>query len=87
VAAPAFSPDGRLIALNTDHDPSKQWPPVNADRYCEGSFCTGIQINVYLQIIDLQGRERSKPVYLGNTGTDQDGLGWATHAGGISWQP
>lgn len=76
-AAPAFSPDGRLIALNTDHKPSKHWPP-------KGS---GIQSNVYLQIVDLQGHERRKPVYLGNIGADQDGFPFATDAGGISWQP
>ncbi len=87
VAAPAFSPDGRLIALNTKHKPSKYWPPRNTDGYCSNGVCTGIFSNVYLQIIDLSGRERSKPVYLGNSGSDQDGFPWATDAGGISWQP
>ena len=86
-AAPAFSPDGRLIALNTDHKPSKFWPPENTDGYCSNGVCTGIFANVYVQIIDLGGHEQAKPVYLGNSGSDQDGFPWATDAGGISWQP
>lgn len=86
-AAPAFSPDGRLVALNTDHKPSKYWPPENTDGYCSNGVCTGIFSNVYLQIIDLTGHERGKPVYLGNSGSDVDGFANATDAGGISWQP
>jgi hypothetical protein len=86
-AAPAFSPDGRLIALNTNHNPSRYWPPLNTDGYCSNGVCTGIQSNLYLQIIDLHGQERRKRAYLGNTGSDQDGFPWATDAGGISWQP
>lgn len=86
-AAPTFSPDGRLIALNTDHRPSKYWPPENTDGYCSNGVCTGIFANVYLQIIDLAGHERAKPVYLGNSGSDVDGFPWATDPGGVSWQP
>ena len=85
--APAFSPDGRLIALASDHKPSKYWPPLNTDGYCSNGVCTGIYTNVYLQVIDLGGNERRKPVYLGNTGADQDGFPWATDPGGVDWQP
>jgi Dipeptidyl peptidase IV (DPP IV) N-terminal region/WD40-like Beta Propeller Repeat len=80
--APTFSPDGKLLAFDAQHKPSKQWPPHRGrDDY---SYYIG---NAYLQVVDLRGREVSTPILLGNTGADQDGFGYGTSVGGVGWQP
>lgn len=87
-SAPAFSPDGRLIALATEHRPSKAWRPAGPRPTCSDKVCIdGIYTNVYVQIVNLRGQERVNPRFLGNDGSDSDGFGWYTAPGGVSWQP
>ena len=78
VGPPSFSPAAGLIAFPSQHKASRGWRPAPA-------AATGPAYNSYIQIVDLQGRARRKPLFLGTSGNDSDGFAYTTVAGGVGW--